>query len=397
MTSVDRPGERDPSFGLIARRAGAAALRRLTGRRRPGRAANLAADALRSRFAALAEATPGAVRELHFFDLPADRPPWFDTGLRLEEGEAVSWFATGRVELSRLLDIFVGPDFQLWGRVGEGPIFRGTRAHHTFRTESAGRLDLASYFPAEWTDPQGGIDVPPESYAELGGGMTVAVVRWKGDPGAALAEWATRDDPAGLISGECARLAAPPQSPEGWNYLWFLGPGEIFEAGTEDGKACMHCHTRGDAAILQKEVSAALAPGTRLAWEWKVDALPSSMREDSLPTHDYLSIAVEFENGLDLTYTWSPELPVGHAYWCPLPSWKDRELHVVLRSGPDGLGAWQSEERDLHADAERYFGAAPGRVVRVWFIAVSLFQRSEGRCTWRDVRLDGEAGLQSIL
>jgi hypothetical protein len=397
MPDVDRPGERDPSLGVVARRVGRSWLARLSGRRRPGRSPDLAGDELCRRLEGLAAATPDAVREVRSFELPANRPPWLDTGLDLEAGERVSWFAVGRVHLSKLLDLFVGPDFQLWGRVGQGEVFRGTRASHSFTVETSGRLHLASYFPAEWKDRRGAIDVPPERYAALAGGMTVVVVRWNAAPEETLATWATRDDPGGLVSGELERLRARPQAPAGWRYLWFIGPGEIFTAGEADGRPCMHCHTEADTGILQRDVAFPLTPGTRLRWEWKVDALPSTIREDSLPTHDYLSIAVEFENGTDLTYTWSPELPEGHAYWCPLPTWKDRELHVVQRSGTDGLGTWCAEERDLHADALACFGAEPGDVVRVWFIAVSLFQRGEGRCTWRGVELAGPGGSARIV
>jgi hypothetical protein len=44
-------------------------------------------------------------------ELPADRPPWYDTGIDLAEGEFVTWLAGGRC-ISRLLDIFIGPHFQ---------------------------------------------------------------------------------------------------------------------------------------------------------------------------------------------------------------------------------------------------------------------------------------------
>ena len=37
----------------------------------------------KSRFeAALSTVPPGAIRDYSFFDMPANQPPWFDTGLR---------------------------------------------------------------------------------------------------------------------------------------------------------------------------------------------------------------------------------------------------------------------------------------------------------------------------
>jgi hypothetical protein len=121
------------------------------------------------------------------------------------------------------------------------------------------------------------------------------------------------------------------------------------------------------------------------------------MREDSGPSHDYLSIAVEFANGLDLTYYWSKALPIGTHYWCPLPNWRKREHHVVIRSGAAGLGEWHAERRDLHTDALRYLGAHPGDVVRVWLIAVSIFKRQTGVCTYSDIRLSGGGEQRNVL
>jgi hypothetical protein len=42
--------------------------------------------------------------------------------------------------------------------------------------------------------------------------------------------------------------------------------------------------------------------------------------EDTLPTHDYLSVAVEFENGQDLSYFWSAALPPESNFRCPIPT-----------------------------------------------------------------------------
>jgi len=109
--------------------------------------------------------------------------------------------------------------------------------------------------------------------------------------------------------------------------------------------------------------------------------------EDTPLSHDYLSLAVELSDGRDLTYTWSRELAPETSYWCPLPTWRDREQHVVVRSGLDGLGRWHAEERDLYADHARFMGPHPARIVRVWLIAVSLFQRQRGQCWYADIEL----------
>ena len=104
-------------------------------------------------------------------------------------------------------------------------------------------------------------------------------------------------------------------------------------------------------------------------------------------SHDYMSIAVEFNDGRDITYYWSSELAEETGYWCPLPTWKDREFHVVVRSGSEGLGRFLDEERHLYADYQRYVGRPPGRIERVWLIANYTFQRGVGRCAYRDIEI----------
>jgi len=132
---------------------------------------------------------------------------------------------------------------------------------------------------------------------------------------------------------------------------------------------------------------------SRLRWSWCVDRLPSRLPEHIQPTHDYLSIAVEFDDGRDLTYLWSAALPVDTIFQCPLPWWDRRETHWVVRSGAHELGRWIDEGRDLLADCEQALGGAPPReVVAVWLIAVSAFQRGAGRCRYRGIALEDGSG-----
>jgi hypothetical protein len=127
-----------------------------------------------------------------------------------------------------------------------------------------------------------------------------------------------------------------------------------------------------------------------------MDVLPSREREDLLQGHDYLSIAVEFDDGQDLTFFWSTELAVETGFRCPIPSWCARETHVVVRSGQERLGEWISEERNLYADYERFIGQPPARIVRVWLIAVSLFRRNEGQGEYGAIELITDSGTTVV-
>lgn len=347
----------------------------------------------RTTFSALLRRLPAGLIESHrFIDLSASRPPWLQTDLALHIGDTVSSFACGRTYLSKALDIWIEPSFQLWLRIGEGgKVFRGTRASHSFVADRDGALQLASYFPGEWSSRDGALGTPADDYRKVAGSMCILLIRWQTGvtPQQGLEALAALGNTMGLIATELDRLRQPPAVPEGWSHLWFLGPSEIYRRCEDEPKAgAICCHTERDVAILQHDAELPLAEDTTLQWSWKVDALPSDLREDTVPTHDYLSIAVEFDNGLDLTYMWSSQLPVGHHFRCPLPTWKARETHWVVRSGSDELGRWLDESRNVYDDYRIAIGGPmPQRVIRIWLISVSLFQRRQGRCAYADIRL----------
>jgi len=379
-------------------------LRRLAGRGAPERPTHGEFSRVIAELAARAPAE--AIAAIETFDIPATRPPWLDTGIDLGPEDQVSLFAVGGVTLSRMLDIRFAAKNQLWYRVGEeGEIAKATGASHTFHADKPGRLYICGLFVGAWADKQGRLATPRESYAKGDGGISVGVVKWRGDAEAVLGAIAGGAAASGDRLGESARLAARElthirervETPAGWFHFWELGASEIYARRPGDHGSVMCCHTSDNAGILQRDVDCALTPSTRVKWRWKVDTLPSRYAEDTLPTHDYLSIAFEFENGRDLSYYWSSKLPAGRSYHCPMPGWENRETHFVVRSGSSELGRWFSEERNLYDDYAAAIGEPPSRIVRVWFIAVSAFQRGEGQCEYAAVSIEDGGRRIAVL
>lgn len=160
--------------------------------------------------------------------------------------------------------------------------------------------------------------------------------------------WAGR-----IILWLCNVLAAATASaqvstawPEGWLNL---PPGydavfNLDDAPTGDG-TLLHVHNDNDAGNLLIDVAYPLTERTTLRWNWRVDKLPSGRAEDTEQTHDYLAIAVMFDNGQVLSYIWSSVLPAGAIFACPSPRWKDRETHLVLYSGSARLAEYQGDGR----------------------------------------------------
>jgi hypothetical protein len=348
--------------------------------------------------AALDAAPPGLIANHAWLDMSARQPPWVEGGLTVSAGEEVSYFMAGRVYASKALDLYFDPSLQVWCRVGQdGPVFRGTRSSHSFRAPVGGNIQFGNYFPNTWQNPRGDTAQDDAVYQQNSGEFRLLVIHW-----VVSAEEGLRglldnfEEP--LMADELDRIEQGDTAPDGWYYLWHVGPAEIFREGRAGtGEGCIHCRTHRDVGILQKDLDLPLTPETEISWDWRVSRLPSTLREDTVPSHDYLSIAVEFDDGRDITYYWSSTLPEGYGYDCPLPNWQGIEYHVVVRSGKEGLGEWLKERRNLYEDYAHYMGDPPARITRIWFIAVSIFQRDKGECDYADIRIHGPGGEMKLL
>jgi hypothetical protein len=222
------------------------------------------------------------------------------------------------------------------------------------------------------------------------GGFDVVVAAWPSgsDVGARLAEAAARD-PTGLCGRELERIRAPIAPPSGWEPHIHVPLAGLHRR--REGEVDVQC--RGRAEIVCREARAPLTETLKLRWRWRMDQLPAKRAEDTLFTHDYMSVAVEFDDGRDLSYHWSVALPNETSYRCPLPHWREREWHLVVRSGRTGLGEWHAEERTVAIDrAVAIGGTVPREVVRVWLIVTCLSVGGEARGSYADIELTDDNG-----
>jgi pimeloyl-ACP methyl ester carboxylesterase len=316
--------------------------------------------------------------------VPVNQPPWTPTGLAVTAGENVSWLAWGSLHLLRPLGPALRPRLVLRGRVDDGAPVEGARDTVTFRAGRTGELRLGSVYPGE-LQPDGTITTDRIPYRAMSGVLSAVVARWTPgtDPQRALESIADRD-PSGLCAAEAARLADPPAPPAGWDTHPLAGREEAFHP-SDSG---ITVDAGWTSAIIRHPAEITLTPSLRLRWSWRVDALPSRLPEDTALTHDYLSVALEFDDGQDLTWYWSCCLPEGFSYRCPLPHWRRRETHIVARTGTGGLGRWSDEERPVLADHQAAIGGpTPSRVVRVWLIAQTVPQAGHAAGEFRRIEL----------
>lgn len=326
------------------------------------------------------------VETLRFVRLEATRATWTATGISLREGQWISLLANGRVYWSPSgNELWAGPRHHMWGRVGDESVWNPSQDTTTRQATCDGELEL-SLLHGFWKDAGGELASSSRAYERLRGGIEVIVIAWRGEPLPgldALAEWS--GDP--LVRREGDRMRAPVALPPDWSYLLDTGSSDLYRASTTPHGPGIALDASNDQGILRKMIDWPLDDTSRLHWRWRLDELPSERGEDRAVTHDYISIATEFDDGRDLTWFWSGGLKPETHFHCPIKAWNWREIHYCIRSGASGLGEWQEESRPILADCRTAIDSRPHRVVAVWLIVVSSFQHGRARGEFSDIWL----------
>jgi hypothetical protein len=335
--------------------------------------------------ALVARAKSPELRELRVVDLRGSELPWKDLGITLRKGQEVTFLLGGRVWLAREQDLWCEPGVAFHVRTrGTRPMFNPMSNTGTMTATADGPLEMARSI-VEFQDAGGELAVPKDGYAKADAHIYGVALVWQGTAQAGLASLLRHGDVAGVIGAELARLQSPRKLPAGWQNFFMLGGGPVIF--NDIGNGAIAVEPLKNAGVLQRPVAIELKPQTKLSWRWIVEELPSRLPEDQLTSHDYLSIAAEFDDGQDLTYFWSSSLPVGKAFRCPIPRWTPLESHMVVRSGQADLGKWVSDERDVYADYKTHIGGTAKSVVNVWLLGVSLFQRRSGSARFADMQI----------
>jgi len=321
------------------------------------------------------------------FKLGSADMPWKPIDLEVSKGQQVTFLLGGRVWLSRENDLWAEPGAAFNARSrGKRPIFCPMSNTGMMTAAHDGVIEIARSL-AEFKDEDGELFTPKADYQKVDVDMYGVALVWKGEAGAGLKSLLAHGDVDGVLAAELARYSSLRRLPAGWHNHFMLGSGPIIFSDASDGEIA--CQAHKNAGILEHPVSVALKPNTKLSWRWIIEELPSRVGEDKVVTHDYLSIGAKFDDGQDITYLWSHDLPVGTTFRCPLPRWTPIETHSVIRSGSQDLGTWVGEERDLFADYAAHIGGNAKSITSVWLLGVSLFQRLNGNYRVRDITIDG--------
>lgn len=307
---------------------------------------------------------------------------WISTGISLEAGDPFEVDARGMWDAEGLI---LAPRHVLWYRVSENGTARNFPSDDLFAvSEASGELEIAIRPPSfYWFDKQG--TFPPEilEAPEVAVSFTLEIRQ----SGALHSLWQSEADKN--LSQTLGRSEDRP--PKDFKYLTVLGESEVWSGRVVTDGYFVSANLEDDVGIIKMPVNIELSESMLFSFDWLYHSLPAVAPETSVVGHDYLSIALEFDNGQDLTWMWSKFLAKGTSFMCPLPWWSERETHYVLDSGSDGLGKWKSHSRNILDDyAEAVAGDPPKKIVGIWLIANNLFAKQDASASFRNITLMDE-------
>lgn len=321
---------------------------------------------------------------------------WRKTAINVRSGQALTIIGDGTVNLG--LPVPASASLFLWARIGEdGDVFNVASDSYTFVADTDGELFLAvrpagfywndrrGTFPADFGGvPQYPVDARAEAYL------------WNGSPETALATMAGTDGTRWQQALD--RYKNAPQLPDGFDYLWYLGQSTVFEAYKNGAYSGVRATPSNDAGIIRKALDIPLDEETLFSFDWLYEQLPAKGPETEAQYHDYLSVAVEFDNGQDLTWFWSAHLEAGTEFTCPLPWWDQRETHIAVQSGDAGLGDWHSHSRAVLQDYKSAVGGElPGRIVGVWVINSGVFGDKPGEAIFANLKVHSGGQVTEVF
>ncbi len=144
-----------------------------------------------------------------------------------------------------------------------------------------------------------------------------------------------------------------------WRTQVFEGETDYRIARDEDGRTALRAVSDAAASGLYREITVDLTETPWLRWSWKVDNIlqvdERTKAGDDFPARVYVVVSggALFWRTRSLVYVWSSHQPVDTLWGNPFTG---NARHIAVRSGPEQLGRWLEEERNLREDWRRAFG-----------------------------------------
>lgn len=171
--------------------------------------------------------------------------------------------------------------------------------------------------------------------------------------------------PSILFEEHFSEKQNPDGTPSGWDLKQWKGSKPDIHLESENGLTVLHLISVNNSFGVYKEFKFDIREFPILHWRWKVTMLPKDGDVRRKETDDQAAqIYVPFPrfpawiNTRLVGYIWENKTPKG----LKVTSQKSSNTrYIVLESGPEKLGQWVEEERNVYEDYISLFGDEPPR------------------------------------
>lgn len=147
--------------------------------------------------------------------------------------------------------------------------------------------------------------------------------------------------------------------PKEWRALTFrkITAHTRYRLEKEGDRFIVKAESEASASMIYKEVNADPRAYPILRWEWKILNVlrkgdPTKKSGDDYPARVYLT----FRDGTGINYIWESKFPKGRVLPNPFVT---KVKMLIVKSGPEQIGQWVKEERNLYEDYKQAFGREP--------------------------------------
>lgn len=179
---------------------------------------------------------------------------------------------------------------------------------------------------------------------------------------------------------------------EGWQESWverkISAEPTRYEVVEADKDSILQIESETSALMLWRMMNVGKFDRGTLSWEWKLDSvLSGDIPERSKMGDDYAArVFVVFEphavswKTRALCYVWAAKEPIGASYDNP---YANSVRMIVVESGKENKGEWQTVERNIVSDYQEAFGGKPEMISAI-ALMVDTDNSNQEAFTWFD-------------
>lgn len=178
----------------------------------------------------------------------------------------------------------------------------------------------------------------------------------------------------------------------GWEVKRFEGETR-YDVVAAGGGHVLRARSEGSASGLVYRIRYDPRQYPVLSWRWKVENTIARGDETRKSGDDYAArVYVVFPHWFfpktkSLNYIWANRLPKGGRLPNPFTA---NAVMIAVESGPENVGRWLSERRDVHSDYRAAFGEEPPEVGAVAVMTDTDNTGEEATAYYDDLRIERE-------